>query len=109
LGLPLRQRPAQRHRRRLDRRAHGRRPAGLTKVVHALYLKTLLARPQPLLAPGVYDALSALVAEQAGFEALYLSGASIAYTRLGRSDVGLTTRPRSRRRSPTSRTACACR
>ena len=55
------------------------------------HLKSLLARPQPLLAPGVYDALSALVAEQAGFEALYLSGASIAYTRLGRSDVGLTT------------------
>src|SRR6188474_2540043 len=44
-----------------------------------------------VLAPGVYDALSALLAEQAGFEALYLSGASIAYTRLGRSDVGLTT------------------
>jgi 2-methylisocitrate lyase-like PEP mutase family enzyme len=39
----------------------------------------------------VYDALSALVAQQAGFEALYLSGASIAYTRLGRSDIGLTT------------------
>lgn len=54
-------------------------------------LQTLLQRPAPLLAPGVYDALSALVAEQAGFEALYLSGASIAYTRLGRSDVGLTT------------------
>ena len=45
----------------------------------------------PVLAPGVYDALSALAAEQAGFQALYLSGASIAYTRLGRSDVGLTT------------------
>lgn len=54
-------------------------------------LKSLLARPQPLLAPGVYDALTALLAEQAGFEALYLSGASIAYTRLGRSDIGLTT------------------
>lgn len=54
-------------------------------------LKTLLQRPEALLAPGVYDALSALVAEQAGFEALYLSGASIAYTRLGRSDIGLTT------------------
>jgi 2-methylisocitrate lyase-like PEP mutase family enzyme len=54
-------------------------------------LKQRLAVPRPLLAPGVYDALSALVAEQAGFEALYLSGASIAYTRLGRSDVGLTT------------------
>ncbi len=50
-----------------------------------------LAEGRVLLAPGVYDALSALLAEQAGFEALYLSGASIAYTRLGRSDIGLTT------------------
>lgn len=56
--------------------------------------KTLRARlgsKDIVLAPGVYDALSALIAEQAGFEALYLSGASIAYTRLGRSDIGLTT------------------
>ncbi len=55
-------------------------------------LKMLLGQGA-VLAPGVFDALSALVAEQAGFEALYLSGASIAYTRLGRSDVGLTTFP----------------
>jgi 2-methylisocitrate lyase-like PEP mutase family enzyme len=55
----------------------------------ALHLR--LAEPRVLLAPGIYDALSALVAERAGFEALYLSGASIAYTRLARSDVGLTT------------------
>ncbi len=54
-------------------------------------LKQRLSDPRVLLAPGVYDALSALVAEQSGFEALYLSGASIAYTRLGRSDIGLTT------------------
>lgn len=54
-----------------------------------LNLKTRLAQSTPLLVPGVYDALSALVAQQAGFEALYLSGASIAYTLLGRSDVGL--------------------
>ena len=54
-------------------------------------LNERLAEARPLLAPGVYDALSALIAEQAGFEALYLSGASIAYTGLGRSDVGLTT------------------
>ncbi|HEY2255182.1 MAG TPA: isocitrate lyase/phosphoenolpyruvate mutase family protein [Variovorax sp.] len=53
--------------------------------------KARLARADIVLAPGVYDALSALVAEQAGFEALYLSGASIAYTRLARSDIGLTT------------------
>jgi len=54
-------------------------------------LKQRIAEPRLLLAPGVYDALTALVAEQSGFEAVYLSGASIAYTRLGRSDVGLTT------------------
>lgn len=54
-------------------------------------LRERLQQPRALLAPGVYDALTALVAEQAGFEALYLSGASIAYTRLGRSDIGLTT------------------
>ncbi|MFN7153897.1 MAG: oxaloacetate decarboxylase [Acidovorax sp.] len=54
-------------------------------------LQERLHELRTILAPGVYDALSALVAEQAGFEALYLSGASIAYTRLGRSDVGLTT------------------
>ncbi|MBL8341833.1 MAG: isocitrate lyase/phosphoenolpyruvate mutase family protein [Rubrivivax sp.] len=54
-------------------------------------LRERLAQPGALLAPGVYDALSALLAEQAGFEALYLSGASIAYTALGRSDVGLST------------------
>jgi 2-methylisocitrate lyase-like PEP mutase family enzyme len=61
--------------------------------MNKLSLKQRLAQAQVVLAPGVYDALSALVAEQAGFEALYLSGASIAYTRLGRSDVGLTTFP----------------
>jgi 2-methylisocitrate lyase-like PEP mutase family enzyme len=55
-------------------------------------LKTRLSEGT-VLAPGIYDALSALIAAQAGFDALYLSGASIAYTRLGRSDVGLTTYP----------------
>ena len=38
---------------------------------------------------GVYDPLTALIAERAGFEALYVSGAAIAYTRLGRPDIGL--------------------
>ena len=57
----------------------------------SISFKQRLQAAPAVLAPGVYDALTALVAEQAGFEALYLSGASIAYTRLGRSDVGLTT------------------
>jgi 2-methylisocitrate lyase-like PEP mutase family enzyme len=52
-------------------------------------LKARLARPDILAAPGVYDGLTAALAEQAGFEALYLSGAAVAYTRLGRPDIGL--------------------
>lgn len=54
-------------------------------------LKQRLQREPAVLAPGVYDALTALLAEQAGFEALYLSGGAVAYTQFGRSDVGLTT------------------
>ena len=42
-----------------------------------------------VLAPGIYDALTGLIAAKAGAEAVYLSGASIAYTRFGRSDIGL--------------------
>ena len=42
-----------------------------------------------ILAPGIFDALTGLIAAKAGAEAVYLSGASIAYTRFGRSDIGL--------------------
>src|SRR6516162_193017 len=52
-------------------------------------LHTRLARKPIVIAPGVYDAFTALVAVQAGFAALYVSGAAIAYTRLGRPDIGL--------------------
>ena len=52
-------------------------------------LKQRLGRAEILLAPGVYDALTGLIAEQSGAEAVYLSGASIAYTRFGRPDIGL--------------------
>ncbi len=52
-------------------------------------LSARLSRPPILIAPGVYDALTALIAERAGFEALYVSGAGIAYSRLGRPDIGL--------------------
>ena len=54
-------------------------------------MRDRLSRPEILVAPGVYDGLTAMLAEQAGFEALYLSGAAVAYTRLGRPDIGLTT------------------
>ena len=52
-------------------------------------LRSRFARSPIVIAPGVYDPLTALIAEQAGFEALYVSGAAIAYTRLGRPDIGL--------------------
>jgi 2-methylisocitrate lyase-like PEP mutase family enzyme len=52
-------------------------------------LKTRLASAPALLAPGAYDAFSALLVEQAGFEAIYMSGASISYTQIGRPDIGL--------------------
>lgn len=52
-------------------------------------LRTRLARKPIVVAPGVYDALTAHLAERAGFSTLYVSGAAIAYTRLGRPDIGL--------------------
>ena len=52
-------------------------------------LKHRLQQSSILMAPGVCDALTGLIAEQAGAEALYLSGAGIAYTRFGRPDIGL--------------------
>lgn len=52
-------------------------------------LKSRLTSDDILIAPGIYDGLTAAIAEQAGFEALYLSGAAVAYTRLGRPDIGL--------------------
>ena len=52
-------------------------------------LPGLLAGPEIVVAPGVFDGLTALLVERAGFAAAYLSGGSIAYTRFGRPDVGL--------------------
>ena len=54
-------------------------------------LRDRLKQPNILVAPGVYDGLTANLATQSGFEALYLSGAAVAYTRLGLPDIGLST------------------
>ncbi|NVJ93614.1 MAG: oxaloacetate decarboxylase [Methylocystaceae bacterium] len=52
-------------------------------------LKERLNEKDIIVAPGVFDALSASLAENAGFDTLYLSGASLAYTKLGQPDIGL--------------------
>ncbi|HEU5287952.1 MAG TPA: oxaloacetate decarboxylase [Candidatus Limnocylindria bacterium] len=54
-------------------------------------LRELLARPRILVMPGAYDALTARLVENAGFDALYLSGAGVSYTHLARPDIGLVT------------------
>ena len=52
-------------------------------------LRRLLAGSEPILAPGAYDALSARLVEQAGFDAVYLTGFGASASLLGRPDVGL--------------------
>ena len=45
-------------------------------------LRARLSRKPIVVAPGVYDAITALIGTQAGFTTLYVSGAALAYTRL---------------------------
>jgi len=54
-------------------------------------LRELLARPEPLVAPGAYDALSARLVEQAGFDVVYMTGFGTTAALAGRPDVGLLT------------------
>jgi 2,3-dimethylmalate lyase len=54
-------------------------------------LRELLARPEPLAAPGAYDALSARLVEQAGFDVVYMTGFGTTASLAGRPDVGLLT------------------
>jgi len=66
-------------------------PTGATGSTPGARLRALLARPEPLMLPGCADALTARLAVEAGFEAIYVTGAGIANTLLGVPDVGLTT------------------
>lgn len=52
-------------------------------------LRGLLADPEPVVAPGAYDALSARLVETAGFPAVYMTGFGTTASLLGRPDVGL--------------------
>ncbi|MHB1159916.1 MAG: isocitrate lyase/PEP mutase family protein [Chloroflexota bacterium] len=53
--------------------------------------RELLRRPGPIVAPGVYDCLTAMLVEQAGFEAVNITGAGVVASVLGLPDVGLIT------------------
>jgi carboxyvinyl-carboxyphosphonate phosphorylmutase len=52
-------------------------------------LRELLSAGAPLMAPGAYDALSARLIEQAGFDAVYMTGFGTTASLIGRPDVGL--------------------
>jgi 2-methylisocitrate lyase-like PEP mutase family enzyme len=56
---------------------------------HGKNLRELLQQPALIQAPGVYDGLSALLVEQAGFDCAFLSGACLSFARFGRPDMGL--------------------
>ena len=56
----------------------------------ATRLRQLLAGPEPVIAPGVYDAIGARLAQQAGFDAVYMTGAGVSAS-LGYPDYGLLT------------------
>ena len=51
--------------------------------------RELLAQPGPVVLPGCYDALGARLIQQAGFDAVYMTGFGASASLLGRPDVGL--------------------
>ncbi|NQU61532.1 MAG: isocitrate lyase/PEP mutase family protein [Rhodospirillales bacterium] len=52
-------------------------------------LRQILARPEVLILPGCYDAMSARLIEQAGFQSTFMGGFAVAAARLGVPDTGL--------------------
>ena len=54
-------------------------------------LKSLLQTEKIILIPGTFDALSALIAKQSGFKALYMTGFGVAGSLLAKPDIGLVT------------------
>jgi 2-methylisocitrate lyase-like PEP mutase family enzyme len=54
-------------------------------------LRSLLTTAQPVVAPGTFNALFARLIAEAGFPAVYLSGAGVANTLLGAPDLGMVT------------------
>ena len=54
-------------------------------------LRTRLAAPGLITAPGVYDMISARIADRMGFSALYMTGFGVVASHLGLPDAGLAT------------------
>jgi methylisocitrate lyase len=61
------------------------------QMTGAARIRALLAEQRPLVLGGVYDGLTARLAQRAGFEALFMGGFSVAATLLGEPDFGYLT------------------
>ena len=57
----------------------------------ALTLKSLLARPNIVVAPGAPDSLTARLIQKLGFDAVYMTGLGVTAKHLGTPDLGLLT------------------
>lgn len=58
-------------------------------MTHAASLRSRLAGGESILMPGVWDPLSALLAQRAGFHSVFVSGFAVAGTLLGEPDIGI--------------------
>jgi 2-methylisocitrate lyase-like PEP mutase family enzyme len=58
---------------------------------HRKRLKNFLVSEQVVVAPGVYDGVSAWLAQKAGFDVAFLSGSAVAFSQLASPDIGLVT------------------
>ena len=63
----------------------------MTTNVKARALRAHLAKGEFILAPGIYDGISARVADTMGFPALYMTGYGATASMLGLPDAGLAT------------------
>jgi 2-methylisocitrate lyase-like PEP mutase family enzyme len=63
--------------------------AGADRPTARQNLRRRLAEGPMIVAPGIYDAYGARFVEQAGFEAVYMTGNGVSASLLGRPDVGL--------------------
>ncbi len=69
----------------------------------------ILAESGPTAFPGVFDALSARIAQRVGFPLAFVSGYSVAATSIGEPDMGLLTQTEMLDRRGTSAAACRSR
>jgi 2-methylisocitrate lyase-like PEP mutase family enzyme len=73
---------------------------------HARTLRRLLAAPEMVRTPGVFDGLSAHLVRAAGFPVAYLTGAGVAVSGYGVPDIGLVTQTEMVQRLAVIATAC---